>query len=157
MPTQLKPGEVEAALIAQLLTSLAASAPEVRGLSSSDIDSEGNIVLRKTQPTVLVYWDGEALSPARDNTRTNYNAGSRFVVLCFDQNLRSTQKEREDAYGLVALVRDALAGQKLTLPGGAKTMPLELVGAEPFQIDNNGSWYAVRVVAPSMAQFTAKV
>jgi hypothetical protein len=156
MPTQLKPGDVEAALITLLKTALADPAVQVRGLSSKDIDGEGSIVLRKVTPTVLVLWDGETLDPARDNTRTNYNAAQRYLAICFDQNLRSLDAERADAYGLVGQVRDILAGQKLTLADGAKTMPMQLAGTDPYQIDDHGSWYAVRALVPSMAQFTAK-
>lgn len=158
MPTKFNPGDVEAALLAALPDLIqigGAVALELKGISSEHFDEDGNLVLRKIAPTVLLYFENEQASEPKEITRTTYESLQTWVLLCFQQSLRSTADERAKTYSLVAQVRDAIGGLRLTLPDG-RTMPTKYLGCELYQFDKNGTWYAVRAGVNALAQFSDK-
>lgn len=153
MPTQFKPGDVESALV-ELLKAIGGT--DVRGATATDFDTDGNLVTRVVQPTILVHFEIEESDRPRELTRTTYSLTQIFSLFCFQQSLRGTKEEREATYGLVALVRDAVAGARLTLADGHTTAPTIYMGSRLNQFNEDGTWYEVRCGPNTVAQFTAK-
>ena len=154
MPTQLKPSEVQAALIAALKAVLT-SPIQVRGLTSRDITTDGNIIV--VPPAVLVLLDAGEDAPAPNALRLDYLSTQRYLLLCGQRNLKDEDSERGEALDLLANVRDALAGLDMTIGDpGVEIAPIELGGFERFQFDANGTWYAQAVHVQERAQFTPK-
>jgi hypothetical protein len=155
MATQLKLADVEAGIIGALKAGIPDA--DVLSITRRQIDSEGNIVLNSSRPTVLVVLEGGGYIPLGDNQRISYGAELRWLALCFDQNLRSDADERAESYALVSKVVNAIAGQRIANGSDDRTEPAFVTGIEPFQLDDNGSWYAVRFSVGDTAQFSAKI
>jgi hypothetical protein len=152
MPTQLKPEMVENALVAALKAAL--QGVNVAAITETDIDAEGNLIV--VPPAVLVMFDAEALQPTRDVTLQTYQSTQRHLAICGARDLSGLGAERLSTKALVSQVRDAVAGLRLTLDDQSITMPIALAGAERFQFDTKGTWYAVMMDVQAMAQFTPK-
>lgn len=156
MATQLKLEDVEAKVVGALQAALGNDVVIV-AMSTATFDDDGNVIIEGVKPTVLVYFDGEDFTPMNDVLRTNYEDEQAWVAACLAKSLRSTAEERTSTYALTSRVRDAVAGQRLTLTENAqKTAPMRLVSTKPFQFDANGTWYAVRFALRHVAQFSNK-
>jgi hypothetical protein len=151
MPTQMKIQDVEAALIELCQNILAEEKIEVQGVSSRVVDAEGNLIVNP--PIVLVYFEGESPSSRSDNLRRTYQVQQLFSLLCGTADFSSRDSEREGAYELLSTLREGLAGARLTLADGHKTMPITLSGVAPEQVDEKGVWYSLKLVIEAVAQF----
>ena len=154
MATQLKPGDVEKAIIAALKANAAviASGAQVQGLSSKAWDEQGNIII--VPPAMLVLLDAGVDQPSGDTTRLTYESEYTFSIFCGAADVSSTDNERNSAYALLAICRGAMAGQRLQIDSGANiTFPVRLAGFTPEQFDYNGVWYSQRVAVGAVAQF----
>jgi phage gp37-like protein len=152
--TQFKLADVEQSLIAELKANagIVALGAQVQGLSSKDMDEQGNIII--TPPAVLVFFEQGQDDVRGDTVRTTYQSDYYFCIFCGAADLSSTDNERLSAYAVVAAVRAAIAGARLDLDGGAnKTGPVGLNGITLEQFDSNGAWYCQRIGIPKTAQF----
>jgi hypothetical protein len=152
--TQFKLADVEQSLIATLkadagIISLAA---QVQGISSKHFDDQGNIIVMP--PAVLVFFEQGQDLVSGDTVRTTYQSDYYFCLYCGAADLTSTDKERIGAYNLIASVRAAMAGKRLSLDAGANLSgPVGLAGITLEQFDSNGAWYCQRIGVPKTAQF----
>lgn len=148
---------VEAALLGLLNSNLAAAygaKVQIDSLGDKDFDEEGRLVLQP--PSVRVRFAGADYDNLRDNQRLTYEAGLPFELLCFESSLRSKADERKQTLVLVATVQDQLAGARLVLADGSKTMPItmksvSLVAAESGPVDQ---LFSVVVLVNGIAQFS---
>jgi hypothetical protein len=118
MATQLKLEDVEAKVVGAIKAALG-DAATVLAMSTEHTDEDGNIIIDGVKPMVLVYFDGEDFIPMNDNLRTNYEDEQMWMAICFAKSLRSTADERASTYAITSRVRDAVAGQRLTLDENA--------------------------------------
>ncbi|HEY6349607.1 MAG TPA: hypothetical protein VI636_09380 [Candidatus Angelobacter sp.] len=154
MPTQLKPGDVEKAIIAALKANgaISASGAQVQGLSSKNWDEQGNIIV--LPPAVLVLLEVGTDQEANDTTRLTYESEYEFSLFCGSADLSSVDNERNSAYALLANVRAAMAGQRLQIDAGAAlTFPVKLAGFRPEQFDANGAWCSQQIRVGQLAQY----
>jgi hypothetical protein len=91
-----------------------------------------------------------------DNQRLTYEGGLPFELLCFESSLRSKADERRQTLVLVATVQDQLAGARLALADGSRTMPIEmksvsLVASEEGPVDQ---LFSIVVLVKGIAQFS---
>jgi hypothetical protein len=148
---------VEAALLALLNAKLAGaygSKVNINSLGDADFNENGDLVLKP--PSIRVRFAGGDYDPLRDNQRLTYEAGFPFEVLCFESSLRSKADERKQTLVLVSVVQDQLAGARLLLADGSKTMPIEmksvsLVASEEGPVDQ---LFSVIVLVKGIAQFS---
>jgi phage gp37-like protein len=148
---------VEAALLALLNTKLAAAyggKVQIDSLGDKDFDDDGRLVLQP--PAVRLRFAGADYENLRDNQRLTYEAAIPFELLCFESSLRSKADERKQTLVLVATVQDQLAGARLVLADGSKTMPIEmksisLVAAESGPVDQ---LFSIIVLVKGIAQFS---
>jgi phage gp37-like protein len=154
LPTQLKIEDVHGALMAALTADagIVAAQAQVSSITDKTVDAEGNLIV--TPPAILPMYSGTQDSERGDTTRTTYKTEHDFLVLCGAQDLSSPDNERISCEKLVSLVRKALAGFRLTLPGPAQTDPIKLNGVEFFQFDTTGTWFGVKIVVSGTAQFS---
>jgi hypothetical protein len=156
MATQLKLEDVEAKVVGAIKAALG-DAATVLAMSTEHTDEDGNIIIDGVKPMVLVYFDGEDFIPMNDNLRCNYEDEQMWMAICFAKSLRSTADERASTYAITSRVRDAVAGQRLTLDENAqRTAPMRIVSTKPYQFDKTGTWYAVRFALRHVAQFSNK-
>lgn len=154
MPTQLKLADVEQAIIATLKanTAIAALNAQVQGLSSKHWDEQGNIIVHP--PAILVFFEQGQDQQSRDVTALTYESEYEFSLFCGAADLSSADNERNSAYAIIANVRAAIAGQRLSIDNGAMTtFPVRLVGIRAEQFDPNGVWYSQQVRVGQLAQF----
>jgi hypothetical protein len=152
--TQFKLADVEQSLIDTLKADAGITAlnAQVQGLSSKDMDDQGNIIV--TPPAVLVFFEQGQDVVSGDTVRTTIQADYSFCLFCGAADLTSTDKERMGAYAVIAAVRAAIAGKRLQLDAGATTTgPVGLAGITLEQFDTNGAWYCQRISVPKTAQF----
>jgi phage gp37-like protein len=150
MPSEFKPAELVAAVVAKVLAGLAGAA-EVQQLAANHFNENGDIIVKP--PAALVLWTGELPTVNKDNTRTSYQSVQSFEIWCADTNLRSMAEESTDSLKIVALVRAQIAGARFTLADTTKTQPAVLGETGILQIDKNGTWYATKFAVPHSAQF----
>jgi hypothetical protein len=148
---KLEPHLVETALIALIQGVLGANV-EVRGLTSGDIDEQGNLLV--TPPACLVLLDGGD-DGGSDNKRVTYNSSQRWFLVVGSVNLQSVGAERLDALRMLATLRAGVAGKTLDLDGdgAADVAPMLLGGFDRFQFDVKGTWYAQKIVAEAAVYF----
>jgi hypothetical protein len=152
--TQLKLSDVEKGIIALLQANapLMALKPQIQGLSSHQWDDQGNIIINP--PAVLVLFDAGQDTPTGDTTRLTYDASYEFSLICGATDLSSTDNERNSVYALLAVVRAAIAGQRVSVDGGAaSSSPVTLAGITAEQFSPNGAWYAQHIRVGKTAQF----
>jgi phage gp37-like protein len=148
---------VEAALLALLNSNLAAAygtKVNIDSLGDKDFDDDGRLVLQP--PSVRVRFAGAEYENLHDNQRLTYEGGLPFEMLCFESSLRSKADERRQTLVLVATVQDQLAGARLVLADGSKTMPIEmksvsLVASEEGPVDQ---LFSIVVLVKGIAQFS---
>ncbi|HKV94885.1 MAG TPA: hypothetical protein VJW20_20235 [Candidatus Angelobacter sp.] len=152
--TQFKIADVEQSLIAALQADAGIQGlkAQVQGLSSKHFDEQGNIIV--LPPAVLVFFEAGKDDGKNDTVRTTYQTDYDFCLFCGAADLTSTDKERTNAYILIATVRAAIAGKRLALDGGDNLSgPVGLNGITWEQADANGAWYCQRISVPKTAQF----
>lgn len=151
--TQFKVADCEQGLIAALSADAGISGAriQVQGLSSKDIDEQGNIIV--TPPAVLVLFEQGQDDTTHDTSRLTSEAEYAFCLFCGAVDMSSTDKERVSAYNVIALVRAAIAGKRLQLDAGNLSGPTGLAGITLEQADKNGTWYCQRITVPKTAQF----
>lgn len=152
MPTQFKIRDVEQAILQVLRGNAAITAAniQVAGLSSKDWDDQGMLIA--VPPAALLLYERTTDDGSNDNNRLTYTTYHEFSVFCGAQDLSSVDNERLGCYDVIAKVRAALAGARLTIDG-VQTFPLELKGAAAEQFDRNGIWYSVPVISGMISQF----
>jgi hypothetical protein len=77
-------------------------------------------------------------------------------VLCFESSLRSKADERLQILGLVAVALNQLAGARLALADGTRSMPLEIKRVSLVIPDDGGpvdQLFAITVLISGIAQF----
>ena len=148
---------IEAALLALLNMDLAAAygaKVSIDSLGDDDFDDQGRLVL--SPPAVRVRFLHSSDNPARDNQRLTYQTPLSFEILCFESGLRSSADERKQTLIIVAAVRDVLAGTRLQLSDGSKTMPITLNGVD--LVDTSGGpvdqLFSVGIIIEGIAQFS---
>jgi hypothetical protein len=148
---QLDPDIVEAKLIV-LLQGVFGAGTEVRGLTSGDIDEQGNLLVKP--PACLVLLDGGD-DVCSENKRLSYWASQRWFLVAGAMNLQSTGQERLDALKMIATLRRGISGKTLDLDGdgNADTSPILLGGFDRFQFDAGGTWYAQKIVVDAAIYF----
>jgi hypothetical protein len=151
MPSEFKPDELIAAIVAKLKTALEGTA-QVKQLAGEDVDANGDLVVKP--PVVLVAWVKETPAVNRDNTRTSYQSEQLLDLFSGDMNLRSLEEETVGALALVSKVREQVAGARWTLGDGSKTQPTVLRETEIAQIGRNGTFYVTRIGVQHSAQFS---
>lgn len=154
MPTEFHIEDAEASIIAALAADAGVQAlkAQVQAFTDQHLDQDGNIVVNA--PAILPVYDATVDTQRPDNTCKTYETYHNFAVLCISNDLTSTDAERKSGQQLVAAVRKAMAGARLSLDAGAaKTLPVMLNGVERVQFDNNGVVYAVKIRVPAVAQF----
>jgi hypothetical protein len=157
MSTTFRIDYVEAALLTLLNTSLATAygAPvNIDSLGEDDFDAEGQLVLQP--PSVRVRFVADSYNNFHDSRRLTYQSEPAFEILCFESSLRSKADERKQTLVLVASVINQLAGARLNLEDGSKSMPItindvRLVETEQGPVDQ---LFSVRVTVEGIAQFS---
>lgn len=152
--TQFKLADVEQSIIATLAADagIVALKAQVQGLSSKHFDDQGNIIVMP--PAVLVFFEQGQDVVSGDTVRTTIQVDYSFCLFCGAADMTSTDKERNSAYAVIAAVRAAIAGKRLSLDAGAVLSgPVGLAGITPEQFDSNGAWYCQRITVPKTAQF----
>lgn len=148
---------VEAALLAVLNSKLATAygaKVNIDSLGDKDFDDDGRLVLQP--PSVRVRFAAADYENLHDNQRLTYEGGLPFELLCFESSLRSKADERRQTLVLVATVQDQLAGARLALADGSRTMPIEmksvsLVASEEGPVDQ---LFSIVVLVKGIAQFS---
>lgn len=152
MSQQLKPADVEAALVELLAAQLKKDGVTVEAVSDRSFDADGNLIANP--PAVLVLWSGAQYSDGQDNQQTQYDAMQPVGLLCGARSLRGSEKERTGAQELVAAVVNIMAGARLPLSDGTRTQPTKLMNVEMFQFSKDfGTWYTVTVGVNAFVQF----
>jgi hypothetical protein len=79
-----------------------------------------------------------------------------FEILCFESSLRSKADERKQTLVLVATVQDQLAGARLTLADGSKTMPVTIKSVALVETDEGpvDQLFSLVVQVDGIAQFS---
>lgn len=161
-PSQFRIDYVEAALIALLKSAMPAAygtvdAPvsvDVNSVNSKDFNAQGQLALKP--PSLRIQFSDSDYSNLRDNQRLTYQAGLLFDVLCFESSLRSKADERLQILGLVAVALNQLAGARLALADGTRSMPLEIKRVSLVIPDDGGpvdQLFAITVLISGIAQF----
>jgi hypothetical protein len=148
---------VEKALIALLLDVLPSaygSKVQVESLGDADFNADGQLTLRP--PCIRVRYLGADYDPLHDNKRLTYQPKQQFELLCFESSLRSKTDQRRQTLVLVATVQDQIAGARLTLADGSKTMPITLVAVRLVDTDEGpvDQLYSVVFGVEAIAQFS---
>jgi hypothetical protein len=148
---------VEAALLALLAAKMPAAYGanvDIESLGDKDFDDNGRLTLQP--PSLRVRFAGAGFNNLRDNQRLSYQVGDLFEVLCYESSLRSKADARNQTLVLVAAALDQLAGARLVLADGTKTMPLtiksvELVVVEEGPVDQ---LYSIALDIEGIAQYS---
>lgn len=148
--SQFKIEEVEAALIALLRQKL--ENVRVAGISGKDLDKEGNLVA--PPPAALVLFDTETQDPQRDNQRRTYQTTQVYRILIGTKDMSSVASQRSRAFTIISQVKDVLAGARLALADGSKSMPMTISTVQLEQIRPEGVWYSLEVSVEAVAQFS---
>jgi hypothetical protein len=127
---------------------------QVDSLGDRDFDSEGVLILQP--PCVRVRFMGAEYNNLRDNQRLTYQGKLLFSIWCFESSLRSKADERLQTLQLVAVVQDQLAGSRLSMDDGYKTMPISMVGVELIEVEQGAvdQLFSVNIAVESDAQFS---
>jgi hypothetical protein len=177
-PSQFRIDQVEAALIALLKSVMPAAyalalnpdgvpgpddtvisppppvSVDVNSVNSKDFNAQGQIALKS--PALRVQFGDADYNNLRDNQRLTYQNGQLYDVLCWESNLRSKADERLQSLGLVAVTLNQLAGARLALSDGTRSMPVEIVRVS-LVLPNDGGpvdqLFAVTVRISGIAQF----
>ena len=149
---------VEAALLALIRAKLpiAYGAPvSTESLGDDDFDENGNLILRP--PATRVRFRGARYQSLRDNQALTYEPVMPFEILCFEQNLRGPEEERQQTLVLVATVLDVVAGARLTLADeeSTRTMPIRIVAVDPVDMEQGpvDQHFAIHIDVEGIAQF----
>lgn len=154
--SQFRIDQCEAALITLLSANLPAeygAQVDVESLGDKDFDDDGRLTLQP--PALRVRFAGAKYDNLRDNRRLSYQATLNYEVLCFESSLRSRADERTQTLALVAAVLDQLAGARLLLADGSKTMPIGVTGVALVETDQGpvDQLFSVLVEVEGIAQF----
>jgi hypothetical protein len=148
---------VESALIALLTSNLSTAygaKVQIDSLGDKDFDDDGRLVLQP--PSVRVRFAAATYDNLHDNQRLTYQSGMPFEILCFESSLRSKADERKQTLVLVATVQDQLAGARLTLADGSKTMPVTIKSVALVETDEGpvDQLFSLVVQVDGIAQFS---
>jgi hypothetical protein len=161
-PSQFRIDYVEGALITLLKTVMPTAygtvdAPvlvDINSVNSKDFNAQGQLALKP--PSIRVQFGDANFADLRDNQRLTYQTGMLFDVLCFESSLRSKADERLQSLVLVAVVHNQLAGARLTLADGTRSMPIALKRVSLVIPDDGGpvdQLYAITISVEGIAQF----
>jgi hypothetical protein len=157
---------VEAALISLLNAKLPAAygtelgnagrpvAVDIESLGDDDFNEDGRLVLQP--PSVRVRFNFGDYNNLRDNQRLTYQSTPQFDVICFESSLRSKADQRRQSLVLVGVVTDQLAGARLNLSDGSKTMPVT-IGRVSLVEDDYGpvdQCFSIAIGIEGIAQFS---
>lgn len=138
---------VQALLVAQLVNVRVGSVGEL------DVTEKGELIF--DPPCVRTLYLGSVYSSdsAQDNSRLTYNVDHMIDVVCADEDLRSSEAQREATKKLLGRVLPILAGARVPLQDGSKSEPIDLRGIRAVGEDNIGTIYALTIAVPGIAQF----
>lgn len=157
MASQVHIVDVKDALVALLASTLAGAygtPVDVKSIGKRDFSDDGAITMRP--PAVRVRYAGTDRDPLHDNQRLTYQKKLTFEAWCFDSNKRSAAAERDLCAQLAESVEDQLAGARLNLADGSKTLPITLTNTTPLMDmqDPTDQLYIVEFVVEGLAQYT---
>lgn len=165
MSTTFRIDYVEAALLQLMRTNLSTAyatelgvdlAPvDIDSLGDEDFNAQGQLVLNP--PSVRLRFRGAPYNNLHDSRRLTYQSEPNFELLCFESSLRSKADERKQTLVLTAVATDQLAGARLNLQDGSKSMPITVVdvvlaeGEDGQPVDQ---LFAIRFIVEGIAQFS---
>lgn len=157
MSTNFRIDFVETAVLALLNASLATAygAPvDINSLGEEDFDEQGQLVLQP--PSVRLRFLGDNFNTLRDSRRLTYQTEPQFELLCFQSSLRSKADERSQTLVLVATVVDQLAGARVNLQDGYKSMPITILGVRLVETEQGpvDQLFSVSFIVEGIAQFS---
>lgn len=165
MTTAFRIDFVDAALIdllnKELPTAYAAelgassAAVDIEPLGDDDFNDDGLLVLQP--PSLRVRFLGADYDTLKDNQRQTYEGALLWELLCFESSLQSRADQRRQTLVLVSVVLDQLAGARLLLSDGTKTLPISLVDVRLVDGAASGvdQLFSVRISIGGFARFSA--
>lgn len=127
---------------------------DIDSLGDTDFNEDGQLVLNP--PSLRLRFKDEPYDPAHDNQRVTYQSHQFYEVLCFESSLRSKADQRKQTLVLVRVVLDQLAGARLLLADGSKSLPISIVSVTLIEADSGpvDQLYSVLIDVEGFAQFS---
>lgn len=153
MPSQMLTADMETAVANLIKAGLGGgSGVDVDSIGERDINEEGQLVFRP--PCVRTRYAGGNYGPPKENTHTVYDYAPQIEIFCVDEDLRSSQAQREASKRLLDRVKPILAGARIVLSDdGKNSEPIILRKDFPLPQDIVGMVYILVVEVPGIAQF----
>ncbi len=157
MSSNFRIDQVEAALLSLLTAGMPAAygaQVDVKSLGDKDFDDQGRLVLQP--PALRERFIDAQMNNLRDNQRLTYQSVHNFEILCYESSLRSRADERNQTLVLVASVVDQLAGARLLLADGTKSMPVTVKSVGLVEVDQGpvDQLFSVAIAVEGIAQFS---
>jgi hypothetical protein len=164
MSTTFRVDYVEAALLALLNAGMpaayatelsVASAPiDINSLGDEDFNEDGQLVLNP--PSMRLRFLGAPYNNLRDSRRLTYQTEPNYELWCYESSLRSKADERKQTLVLVSVAVDQLAGARINLQDGAKSMPITIVDVRLVETQQGpvDQLFSILFAVEGIAQFS---